>query len=90
MLSLHLKTLGFNYNFNALSGDPEKNELMKAFSTIFKAGQKLSFIPVLRAMSPAFRFLVRISIVASPCLSSNLQLDYSRHRMTLHRAKLLL
>ena len=63
---LHLKSLGFNYNFNALSVDPEKNELMKAFSTIFKAGQKLSVIPVLRALSPALRFIVRISIVACP------------------------
>jgi hypothetical protein len=65
MLFLHLKSLGFNYNFNALSGDPEKNELMKAFSAIFKAGQKLSIIPILKAISPALRFLVRISIVAS-------------------------
>jgi len=48
---------GFNYNFNALSGDPENNELMKAFSTIFKAGQKLSVIPVLRGIFPALRFL---------------------------------
>ena len=60
-----LKSPGFNYKFNALSGDPENNELMKAFSTIFKAGQKLSVIPVLKAMYPALRFLVRISIVAS-------------------------
>ena len=65
MLFLHLKCLGFDYNFNALSGNPEKNELMKAFSTIFKAGQKLSVIPVLKAMFPALRFLVRISVVAS-------------------------
>ena len=56
---------GFNYNFNALSGDPENNELMKAFSTIFKAGQKLSVIPVLRATFPALSFLVRIGIVTS-------------------------
>ena len=42
---------------------------MKAFSTIFKAGQKLSVIPVLRAMYPALRFLVRIGIFT--ILSSN-------------------
>jgi hypothetical protein len=62
MLFLHLKSLGFNYNFNSLSGE---NELMKAFSAILKAGQKPSVIPILKAMSPALRFLVRISIVAS-------------------------
>ena len=60
-------SLGFNYNFNALSGgDPENSELMKAFSAIFKAGQKFSVIPGLRAKYPALRFLVRICIVTSP------------------------
>ena len=39
---------------------------MKAFSTIFKAGQKPSVIPALKAMYPALRFLVRIGIVTSP------------------------
>ena len=39
---------------------------MKAFSTIFKAGQKLSVIPVLRARYPALRFLVRIGILIGP------------------------
>jgi hypothetical protein len=62
-----LKSPGFNYKFNALSGDPENNELMKAFSTIFKAGQKLSAIPILKAMYPPLRFLVRIGIfIISP------------------------
>jgi hypothetical protein len=58
-----LKSLGFNYKFNALSGDPENNELMRAFSTIFKAGQKLSVIPSLKAKYPALQFLVRISLL---------------------------
>ena len=58
-----LKSPGFNYEFNALSGDPENNELMRAFSAIFKAGQKPSAIPILRAMYPPLRFLVRIGIV---------------------------
>ena len=31
---------------------------MRAISTIFKAGQKLSPIPILRAMYPALRFIV--------------------------------
>jgi hypothetical protein len=62
VLFLTLKSLGFNYKFNALSDDPKNNELMKAFSTIFKAGQKISVIPALRARYPALRFLVRIGI----------------------------
>ncbi|KAF8800682.1 hypothetical protein BYT27DRAFT_7199869 [Phlegmacium glaucopus] len=31
-----IELAGFNYNFNALTSDPEKNALMKSFSTIFK------------------------------------------------------
>ena len=61
-----LKSPGFNYNFNALSGDPENNELMNAFSTIFKSGQKLSIVPALKALYPSLRFLVRIGIITNP------------------------
>ena len=58
---------GFNYKFNALSDDPEKNELMEAFSILTGQGKKrLSVIPILKAMYPALRFLVRIGIVTSP------------------------
>ena len=39
---------------------------MKAFSTIFKAGEKPSVIPILKAMYPSLRFLVRIDIVTIP------------------------
>ena len=63
---LKLKSPGFNYDFNALSGDPEENELMKAFSTIFKAGQKPSLIPILKAVYPALSFLVCIVIFSRP------------------------
>ena len=56
---------GFNYKFNALSSGLENNELMKAVSTLFNAGQKLSAITVMRAMYPILRFLVRIGIVTS-------------------------
>ena len=63
---LKLKSPGFNYKFNALSGDPGKNELMKAFSSIFKGGQKPSVISALKAMYPALRFLVSICIITSP------------------------
>ncbi|KAF8809591.1 cytochrome P450 [Phlegmacium glaucopus] len=48
---------GFNYNFNALTSDPEKNALMKSFSTIFKAGAKPSVIPILKGLYPPLRFL---------------------------------
>jgi len=47
---------GFNYKFHALTCDPAKNELMKSFSTIFKAGQNPPIITTLRAMYPALRF----------------------------------
>ena len=53
---------GFNYKFNALSSDPEKNELVKSFSTIFKAGGKPSIIPLLKAIYPPLRLLVRIPV----------------------------
>ena len=60
-----LKSLGFNYKFNALSGDQENNELMKAFSTMFKAGRKPSVIPAIRAMYPVLSFLVRTGIITT-------------------------
>ena len=62
------KSPGFDYNFNALSCDPEKNELMKSFSILFKSGQKLSatVVPILKAMYPALSFIVRIAILTSP------------------------
>ena len=63
---LKLQSPGFNYKFNALSNDLEKNELMKAFSILTGQGQRISVIPILRAMYPALRFLVRVSIVTGP------------------------
>jgi hypothetical protein len=78
---LKLQSPGFNYHFNALSGDPDKNELMQAFTTLTRAGQRLSIIPTLRAMYPALRFLVRIGIVFSPFYHL-FTLDYSRHQTT--------
>ena len=53
---------GFNYNFNALSCDPEKNELVKSFSTIFKAGGKPSVLSLLKAVYPPLRLLVRFPL----------------------------
>ncbi|KAF8061716.1 cytochrome P450 [Lyophyllum atratum] len=48
---------GFNYKFDALSEDPKQNELNAAFATIFKAGTKLTIVPMLRAWFPVLRFL---------------------------------
>lgn len=46
---------GFNYKFNALSN--EKNELNTAFAQMFKAGQRITLVPVLRGLFPLLRFL---------------------------------
>ena len=74
----NLKCPGFNYNFNALTTDPEKNELQKAISSVFKAGQKPSLLPTIKAMYPILHLLVRIGIVITQSiLSSNLHLDYT-------------
>ncbi|KNZ77019.1 Secologanin synthase [Termitomyces sp. J132] len=48
---------GFNYKFDALSEDPKKNELNAAFALMFKAGTRLSLIPMIRAYFPFLRFL---------------------------------
>ncbi|KAF9036827.1 cytochrome P450 [Panaeolus papilionaceus] len=48
---------GFNYKFNALTTDPENNELNRAFSTIFKSNTSFSVIPIIRGMIPALRWL---------------------------------
>ncbi|KAF5386913.1 hypothetical protein D9615_002005 [Tricholomella constricta] len=48
---------GFNYKFDALSSDPKNNELNAAFATMFKAGTKISIIPMIRAWFPFLRFL---------------------------------
>lgn len=48
---------GFNYRFDALGEDPRQNELNAAFATMFKAGTKLTMIPILRAWFPFLRFL---------------------------------
>ncbi|KAF8953061.1 cytochrome P450 [Flammula alnicola] len=46
---------GFNYKFDALSG--EKNELNEAFTAIFRYRTRRSIIPTLRGMFPVLRFL---------------------------------
>jgi hypothetical protein len=49
---------GFNYNFGALSSDPNTNELNNAFQVIFHTGMSMNFINMLRMVFPIFRFLV--------------------------------
>jgi hypothetical protein len=51
-------SLGFAYNFEALNSNSKPNELNEAFSVLFKAGTKLTLVPVLRAWFPFLRFLV--------------------------------
>jgi cytochrome P450 len=48
---------GFNYKFDALSISHEKNELSKAFATVFEAGTTFRMMPMIRGMIPALRFL---------------------------------
>ncbi|PPQ72759.1 hypothetical protein CVT24_012799 [Panaeolus cyanescens] len=49
---------GFNYDFDALSDNPEKNELNKAFSTVFKTGSGGTYyIRILRGLFPSLRWL---------------------------------
>ncbi|TFK35548.1 cytochrome P450 [Crucibulum laeve] len=48
---------GFNYEFDALSDEPEKNELNNAFSIMFRAGMKVSPIKLFRGLFPPLRAL---------------------------------
>ncbi|KNZ77018.1 Bifunctional P-450/NADPH-P450 reductase [Termitomyces sp. J132] len=48
---------GFNYKFNAIAEDLEKNELSAAFDTMFKGSPRLTMIPMLRTFIPILRFL---------------------------------
>ncbi|KAF8331814.1 cytochrome P450 [Amanita rubescens] len=48
---------GFNYQFNALSGDGT-NELQRALATVFKPRARLPLMPLIRARIPILRFLV--------------------------------
>lgn len=54
---------GFNYKFNALSN--EKNELNTAFAQMFKAGQRITLVPVLRGLFPLLRFLVSPNVLST-------------------------
>lgn len=56
---------------------------MKSFSTVVRVGAIPTIIPILKALYPPLRFLVRISIPLQRIFASNLPLDYSQHQMTL-------
>ena len=51
---------------------------MKLFSTLFKGGRKPSIIPVIKAMYPPLRFLVRVDTLLAPLIN----MDYSQHQLT--------
>ncbi|KAF8813215.1 hypothetical protein BYT27DRAFT_7181630 [Phlegmacium glaucopus] len=76
---------GFNRNFNALTSGPEKNTLLKSFSTISKAGCQPTIIPLLshyskRCISAAFLSSHRYSSLNF--FTVYFALDCSRHQMT--------
>lgn len=50
--------VGFNYHFNALTNDPDQNELNKAFKQIFRA-RTMGIANILSALFPPFRYIVR-------------------------------
>lgn len=48
---------GFNYKFDALKGDANKNELNEAFSTIFRSRTRMNMLFMLRGLFPPLRFI---------------------------------
>ncbi|KAF9534060.1 cytochrome P450 [Crepidotus variabilis] len=49
---------GFNYHFNALTNDPEQNELNKAFTQIFRARSRMSLVNMGRSLFPVLRYVL--------------------------------
>jgi len=62
-------SLGFNYKFDALKDDANKNELNEAFSTVFRSKTRMNMIFMLRGLFPPLRFLV-----SSPSFSVDVKL----------------
>ncbi|KDR81977.1 hypothetical protein GALMADRAFT_240373 [Galerina marginata CBS 339.88] len=48
---------GFNYNFDSLSDDPEKDEFGRAFSVTSKMGRNMNVMAILKYLIPAISFL---------------------------------
>ncbi|EAU81974.2 cytochrome P450 [Coprinopsis cinerea okayama7 len=48
---------GFSYQFNALSNDPEKNELNRAFAKIFNTNSQVSLSVIVPRLIPALRWI---------------------------------
>lgn len=51
-------TIGFNYDFDALSVGKKPNELNQAFTTLFHTNRSVTFLNILQAFLPIFRFFV--------------------------------
>lgn len=60
--SLTVTDLGFNYNFDSLSGKP--NELNAAFQEVFNPGANFTIFMFLKNVFPALDIFV--SVLASP------------------------
>ncbi|KAF9559572.1 cytochrome P450 [Agrocybe pediades] len=48
---------GFDYDFQALSSEHSKNELNRAFETLYNATMSFDVIPAIRSLVPPLRFL---------------------------------
>jgi hypothetical protein len=54
---------GFNYHFNSLNNNGERNELNEAFEALFKTQDTLPILPIIASLIPALRVLVRLSVM---------------------------
>jgi hypothetical protein len=63
--TLHFLILdtGFNYKFDALDTSGKPNELNQAFTTMFRANMTMGPMPVLQALFPVLRWIVRASLM---------------------------
>lgn len=52
------RTIGFNYDFDALSVGKKPNELNQAFTTLFHTNRSVTFLNILQAFLPIFPFFV--------------------------------
>ncbi|CAA7265268.1 unnamed protein product [Cyclocybe aegerita] len=50
---------GFDYKFDALTTDPKKNELNRAFSVLFTPGNRMALLPLIKTMVPALRPILK-------------------------------
>ncbi|KAJ3514175.1 hypothetical protein NLJ89_g2525 [Agrocybe chaxingu] len=50
---------GFDYKFNALTTDPKKNELNRAFSVLFTPGNRMALLPLIKSVFPSSRPILK-------------------------------